>query len=445
MNVLLRWHSSLIAVCLGILCLTVGGASPAHAQTVRGNPLRAPKTPAVEEASPVQQAIATEPVRVAVNSQPPAPQRPAPQRPAARSRQGATQPAAFSYGSGMPRREPRGFVPRHELVSNAQATEELVVEPFPTDIPGDMTMDPTMVPDEPLGPDCVGTPAVANCGGCGTSGGCLIPCPLLALDNIELFAGTQAFSGPLNMGETASFGFHYGLNWGVPAPCMPNQPIGMQLGYRGVSSNYSGASFTEDSRNQSFITAGLFRRVDWGLQGGVVVDILSDKWYYDDLSLTQLRGELSWVFPQCHELGAFFAAGTKTNDMASTLWVNGQQRTVIEEYEPTDLIAFFYRRRFEAVGNGNGRLFAGFTGDGGGLVGADFDLPMTENWALKTGFTYLIPKDGNNRVAYLEEAWNVGISLVWYPGRRKAVGNDYFRPLFDVADNGVFIPRPSIK
>ena len=31
------------------------------------------------------------------------------------------------------------------------------------------------------------------------------------------------------------------------------------------------------------------------------------------------------------------------------------------------------------------------------------------------------------------------------PGRRKAVGNDYFRPLFDVADNSVFIPRPSIN
>jgi hypothetical protein len=222
-----------------------------------------------------------------------------------------------------------------------------------------------------------------------------------------------------------------------------NQPVGIQLGYRGVSSNLSGGSFSEDSRHQSFITAGLFRRVDWGLQGGLVVDILSDKWYYDDLSLTQLRGELSWLFPQCHELGVFFTASSKTNTVASTIWVNNQQRTLIEEYEATDLIAFFYRRRFEAVGGGYGRLFAGVTGNSGGLVGGDFDLPMTENWALKTGFTYLIPQDGNNRVAVSDEAWNVSISMVWYPGRRKAVGNDYFRPLFDVADNGIFIPRPS--
>ena len=35
------------------------------------------------------------------------------------------------------------------------------------------------------------------------------------------------------------------------------------------------------------------------------------------------------------------------------------------------------------------------------------------------------------------QAWNVGITLVWYPGQRKSIGNDYFRPLFDVADNGL--------
>jgi hypothetical protein len=227
---------------------------------------------------------------------------------------------------------------------------------------------------------------------------------------------------------------------------MPNQPIGMQVGYRGITSNFSGGSLTEDTRNQGFLTAGLFRRVDWGIQGGVVIDFLSDEWYYDTLSLTQIRGEISWVYPQCHELGFWFASGTKSNTVQSTFIVTEQlpearTTTVIEEYEPTDLLAFFYRRRFEAVGGGYGRLFAGFTGNSEGLIGADFALPLTPNWALRTGFTYLIPKDGNNRIGYLQEAWNVGITLVWYPGCRKSIGNDYFRPLFDVADNGNFIPR----
>ncbi len=453
MSVMLRWTSRLTAVCLGTVCLAIGAASPVHAQAVPANPLRASAAapgapaPANAVAEPVRLAAHAEQLSSDVRGTPPTP---------ARSYRPAAQPAAFSYGSRAPRPVPRGFVPRHERVLPTQATEELTVDPLPDFGPGDIVIDgPTAMPDAMLGPGRYGVPTLAEgddcaacggssacgaCGGCDMCCGCLLPCPLFALSNVEFFAGTQAFSGPLNRGETASFGFHYGLNWGVPVPCMPNEPIGMQIGYRGVSSNYSGASFTEDSRDQSFITAGLFRRVDWGLQGGLVVDILSDKWYYDNLSLTQLRGELSWVFPQCHELGAFFTAGTRTDDAAATMF---GQMTLVEQWEPTDMFAFFYRRRFETVGGGYARGFGGFTGDGGGLVGADFDLPLTESWALRTNFTYLIPKDGNNRVAYLDEAWNVGISLVWCPGRRKAVGNDYFRPLLDVADNGVFIPRRS--
>jgi hypothetical protein len=457
MNVLLRWLSSSLAVHLGAVCLAVGVASPLCAQSLPTNPLRG-SAPRVIESPSMPQASPAEPVQLAAHADMAAVSDTADSVPAVRTRRTAAKPAAYASSARGPRRDVGGFVPRHELVAPAQITEELPIEPTPMEMPGEVTlgpmgMDPSLtLPDATLGGDCCGAPVMADCGGCGSGsacGGCgtcvscCLPCPLFLLDNVELFAGTQAFSGPLNLGETGSFGFQYGLNWAMPVPCLPSQPIGFQIGYRGVSSNYSGASFTEDSRNQSFITAGLFRRVDWGLQGGVVIDVLSDKWYYDDLSLTQLRGELSWVFPQCHELGAFITSGTKTNRMASVRWNNDAQRTTIEEYEPTDLVAFFYRRRFDAVGGGYGRAYGGFTGNGGGLVGADFDLPLTENWALRTNFNYLIPKDGNNRVAYLDESWNVGLSVVWYPGRRKAVGNDYFRPLFDVADNGVFIPRRS--
>ena len=251
--------------------------------------------------------------------------------------------------------------------------------------------------------------AVAGCGGCGTCSGCLIPCPVIALDNIELFAGTQAFSGPLNMGETASFGFHYGLNWGVPVPCMPSQPFGLQLGYRGVSSNYSGASFT---RGLARTVVHYGRRVSArglgsaGRRGGgyserqVVLRRPEPDADRGANSAGFSRNATKWARSS--------QPARKTNEIASTLWVDDQQTTVIEEYEPTDLMAFFYRRRFDAVGGGYARVFGGFTGDSGGLLGADFNLPLTESWALKTNFTYLIPKDGNNRVAYLDEAWNVG-------------------------------------
>jgi hypothetical protein len=213
----------------------------------------------------------------------------------------------------------------------------------------------------------------------------------------------------------------------------------MQIGIRGVSGHYSGASFTTDTRNQLFLTGGLFRRVDWGLQGGVVIDYLRDDWYYD-LRLTQIRGELSWVFPQCHELGFWFASSTRSDTVESQILGDGRF-PFDEQFEPIDLYAFFYRRRLEEIGGGYGRVFAGFSGKSDGLIGVDLKLPLTENWALESEFTYLIPREGNERIAHREEAWNVAIGLVWYPGCRKAVGNDYFRPLFDVADNGSFIVR----
>ena len=456
-------------VCLGIGCSMLWGGRLAEGQVVPDNPLR---QAAVKRAEPVA-AEATKandiaPVRTAVLAESDegeasavvpasAVERPAPRHPKVH------QPGGYSQRGRVTREELRGFVPRHQRVARTQAVEEVLGEPTPADSTGEIQIGPTdldlhgetvieepfvggmSIDGDPLAGDCCGTATAScgDCGGCGNCTACLLPCSLFALDNVELFAGAQGFTGPLNRGETGSFGFHYGVNWGVPMPCMRTQPFGLQLGYRGVSSNLSGASFSEDTRHQNFITAGLFRRVDWGLQGGAVIDVLSDKWYYDDLSLTQVRGELSWVLPEWHELGVTFTAGTKTNKLASATLVNGFSVVAIEEYEATDMMAFFYRARFAEIGNGYGRVFAGVTGNSGGLVGADFNLPLTENWALKTGFTYLIPQDGNNRVAYANEAWNVGATLVWYPGRRKAVGNDYFRPLFDVADNGTFIPRPS--
>ncbi len=448
MNVSLRWHGGLLAIFMGITWLTGSGAQVATAQTLRNNPLRPAQPRVMEESSSVQQASATEPVRAPVRGDTLDRTRPAPRRSFS---QGVYRTA--SYGSRSTPRTAAGFVPRHALVSQTEFPMEAIAEPIPMAEPGDMMLGDLPAEGEIMDSGCCGD-VQADCGGCGNCGdcggcggcghcnGCLIPCPRLSFDNFEFFAGVQGFTGPLNRGETGSFGFHYGANWAVPVPCLLNQPIGLQLGYRGISSNYSGASFSEDSRNQSFVTAGLFRRVDWGLQGGVVVDMLSDDWYYDTLELTQIRGELSWVYPQCHELGFWFSTGTKTSEVESAVMVNGQRQSIIETYEATDLMAFFYRRRFEAIGGGYGRVFAGFTGSSEGLIGADFKLPLTASLALQSEFTYLIPKDGNNRIAHLEEAWNVGITLVWYPGCRKATGVDYFRPLFDVADNGDMIVRP---
>ncbi|MBM4092600.1 MAG: hypothetical protein FJ276_24755 [Planctomycetes bacterium] len=423
-----------------IAVLLAVGACDVVAQTHRVNPLRAAPQPPASEPSVVQQASANLPIAA---GQQVVDHRPAELRRESVLAPARNQPPRQMPTYGMPPRPIGGFVPRHQVVSGTMTMgEPTLAEPIPMGELDGMFVEEMPGVEPVLGADCLDDGG--SCGGCGAcgscvSGGCVTPF-LFLLNNAEFFAGTQGYTGPANRGETGSFGFHYGANWGAPVPCLPCSMLGMQIGYRGTSSNYSGASSTPDTRNQSFLTAGLFRRVDWGLQGGVVFDFMRDHWYHD-LSVTQLRGELSWVFPQCHELGFWFASGTRSNTVETSLAVNGQTTTVVEEFEPTDLYAFFYRRRFECLGGGYGRFFAGFSGASEGLIGGDFKLPLTPNWAVQTGFTYLIPKDGNHQVAYAEEAWNLGVTLVWYPGCRKAVGNDYYRPLFDVADNGTFITR----
>jgi len=213
----------------------------------------------------------------------------------------------------------------------------------------------------------------------------------------------------------------------------------MQIGANFTHSNFSGAEFTDESRHQIFLTGGLFRRVDWGLQGGIVFDYLSDDWYasYD---VTQLRAELSWVFPCAHEVGFWFTASLDEDTTASPPAVGATPG--VETFEGTDLYAFFYRHRFAGCEGGTARLYAGFSGDSDGLLGTDMQIPITCDISVEGGFTYLIPEQGagvNGGRGHEHESWNVSIGLVWYPGAGTAYGGDYFAPLFNPADNGSFM------
>src|SRR5262245_42856588 len=265
--------------------------------------------------------------------------------------------------------------------------------------------------------------------------------PLPSFSCFEVFGGVQGFTGPANRGGSGSFGFHEGFNWGVPLAGF----VSGQLGVNWTQSNFSGSFFTPDSRNQIFFTTGLFRRVDWGFQGGLVFDYLHDGWDYS-ADLAQLRGELSWLWCGCNEIGFWFTAGV--ND-ANNLFVRQPvfgDNTVRFISSPAtlavnDIYAFFFRRTFAS--GGQGRLFGGFTGEGQGLVGGDATLPLNPHWSLRSNFIYAAPggSDSTTDPRFARESWNVSISLVWTPCARPACGQNYLRPLFNVADNGTFLTR----
>jgi uncharacterized protein DUF6666 len=267
--------------------------------------------------------------------------------------------------------------------------------------------------------------------------------PRPPLNGLEFFGGVQGFTGPANRGGSGSFGFHEGFNWGVPIGGF----LAGQFGANWVQSNFDGNYLTPDSRNQIFATGGLYRRVDWGFQGGLVVDYLHDGWDYT-ADLLQLRGELSWLWCGCNEIGFWFTAGVNdannlnmrlpvfAGDGNSVRFVNGSATLAVN-----DLYAFYFRRQF--VSGGQGRLFGGFTGHGQGLVGGDATLPLNPNWALRSNFIYVTPggNDTTTDPRFVRESWNVGISLVWTPCPRSIGVPNYCRPLFNVADNGTFITR----
>lgn len=299
-------------------------------------------------------------------------------------------------------------------------------------------MEPGYGPD--YGPGCGGCGEVgcSECGdgyygyGHGCGGPFCFALPLLR--RLTLHAGVHGFKGPTDMGLNGNFGLEEGL--GTSGPLGDPWGIGYQVGVNVVHSNFSGfqtlGEFSGSDRNQVFLTAGLFRRPVCGWwQWGLVFDYYHDS-YYDTADIEQIRSETSLRLGDCREIGYWGAYSVGRGRF------NGVVEAEDFTLKPTDLFSFFYRRKFS--GGGKGRLWAGFTGDGDGLLGGDAVVPIGTSWALENHFTYLIPNEGDANGGQSEESWAVAIRLVWYPGRSAACEiQDRYHPMFYVADNNVFL------
>jgi hypothetical protein len=253
----------------------------------------------------------------------------------------------------------------------------------------------------------------------------------------EAFAGAHGFTGPLNRG-TGSFGFQEGFNAGLPLFC----GLTMQGGINATQSNFQGAPFTTDDRTQFFTTIGAFRRVDLGLQAGLVVDYLHEDWDYS-IDFAQIRGELGWMMPCCNEIGFWFTAGNDHSTSTAQVPTFGNNsvafRTGTIDVESVDIFAFYYRKQF--VAGGEGRLFGGFTDDSRGLLGGNIRLPINPCWQFTTDFIYVAASDDSS-VRFNDESWNVSFNLVWTPcGQGRCGCQNYCRPMLDVANNGSFLTR----
>ncbi len=289
----------------------------------------------------------------------------------------------------------------------------------------------------------------SSCDGCGRSPnrcGCN-PCGwLLDWSRSDLWIGTTSFTGASNflpggVGNNGSiegnFGFQEGFNFGSQLPGIFCGQIGSQFGMRFTQTQLDGSSAGDDNRTQAFVTAGLFRRVDYGLQGGLVVDYLHDDWVYQ-ADLLQLRGELSFLLTACHDLGIRFTDNQQTDATSANL--SGSPAPIALSLATLNSYRFFYRYHFGCNAAGQAEVQAGFTEDSGAILGLDLKTPLQNQLGLDINATYVLPPSEAD-VPYTQEGWNLSMALVWTPGRIFGTQRDYYRPLLDVAHNGNMLSR----
>ena len=333
------------------------------------------------------------------------------------------------------------ILPEGDDTSSVLRSEEVPAElivPSKLDAPAaDASLTGEIINGPIAGELVIGNSISSLCGGrlgiC--ADGCLIPCPTIDWERFTLFTGVNAFTGPLNRGGAASFGFTEGFNLGKGFNCLGRGEISAQFGLRGTQTNLSGSETTTSDRKQLFLTTGLFHRADWGLQGGAVVDYMHDDWNYN-LDMLQVRTEISWKFPDAHEIGFWMALDADHGDSHTS--VGKTSPSVIDEsWYSVDVYTFFIRNRNAETGVMT-RLMGGFTGNKDGILGVQLKTPINENWALDASATYLIPEEGSASDGFREESWNVGFNLVFYPGFKTPYDLDYNSPLFDVGSNGNF-------
>lgn len=267
--------------------------------------------------------------------------------------------------------------------------------------------------------------------------------PWSFLNESNVSAGVQGFKGPVDFGRVGNFGFNQSLN--LVDSIWHSMGIGYQIGVRFTESNFSGDQAIgiprQSTRYQTFVTAGLFHRAFYGQgwQYGVVADYMTDHYYYDNgqtADLVQVRTELSYIWCNGHEIGFTGMIGSQDSDV--TVAGANQRITALDQYRG------FYRVNF-CNGAYARSWFGGLGGAGAAqaVLGADYRVPIHNRFDITGNFNYLIPTaNQQNRIfvgGAADEGWNLGMSLVFYPGRcASGTHNGVYRQLFNVADNGDF-------
>jgi len=287
---------------------------------------------------------------------------------------------------------------------------------------------------------------------CCGRGGCPdnVPCwqgPLgRAIRSGSYFFGATAFRHPAftspvgtDLVEDSNFGAYAGFNFGIPLCRLFCGRLSGQFGMRSVQTNFSGSEFTNANRDQLFVTAGLYRRVDYGLQAGLVVDVLAEE-FYTESDIAQLRGEVSWAYPTGGAIGFRFTSSQQ--DDSSLGIFDGAAFS--DFATTTDENYRFFLRKVLAAG-GWEEIFLGWTSNDHFAVGADFDIPLAQYMSLEAGavlyLSDLEAPNSNLGTTRIDDSFNLYVGFAFRPQGTAAYYRSYDRPLLPVADNGTMLIR----
>jgi hypothetical protein len=256
------------------------------------------------------------------------------------------------------------------------------------------------------------------------------------LDNLSLFVGPDGSKQPQDLGINANMGIRLSANLGFPL--LEDYGIGGQVG---AACNLSdGAVHVLDqiegshNRQQTFVTIGAFSHshpVTWAL----AYDILFER-YYDNFTVSQLRGEAGYKLTSADEIGAWFTIGASGADahMAGTpvrldaiSMVNGDWRRTWASGARTTLWAGVAGGHEELVWviPGSTRLDHVF------VYGADLQFPLNRRLDITGAANFITPTATGTVDAYL--------GVTFYPGRDgSASAHGRFAPPMTVANNPAF-------
>ena len=260
--------------------------------------------------------------------------------------------------------------------------------------------------------------------------------------NTTAFSGVEAFKTFGDIFFSNNAGFVSGLNTGfrIGSSKIRGQ-IGGSLGIYDSKGRLGGAPTQSD--NQSFLTAGIFKRsnVDNGerLSWGLAYDQLWNRQYgafADDITLGQFRGIMGVALNPCNEVGFWGTAHTNSQTIGG-VFSPTQSLQAINQYN------LFWSHNYSM--GARSMLYVGLADSksiGSWQTGTQFTAPMSQRLSLYGNSAFMFPSSTTGPIGSTELLWSVSCGLSYSFGGKavsRNISGQCGTPLQQVANNGTFM------